>query len=233
MAIYFALLKNNLRTSFNFTNMNNYYISIIGNMASGKTTMTKIFAEKLNFTPFYESFRNNPFLPKYYQKPQEYSLESQLFFLLEKTRQAKQIKNKLLNNSVIQDSHLLEDVYMYGKTLEKNGDLPKDEADLYFGLVDLIVPNLPQVNLFIYLKVPIEILESRIKQRVADEERPYESRVDVSYLKQLQESLEGWVSGIQNVKVLETGCGNKDVVDDEQWINEQAKLMKEKLNIAT
>ena len=42
------------------------FIGLAGNIGVGKTTFKKLLSEKLNWTPFFESVSDNPYLSDFY-----------------------------------------------------------------------------------------------------------------------------------------------------------------------
>ncbi|NLG39256.1 MAG: deoxynucleoside kinase, partial [Fibrobacter sp.] len=63
------------------------FLAIEGVIGVGKTSLAKVLAERLNATLLEEMFEENPFLEKFYQQPEEYAFQTQLFFLLSRHRQ--------------------------------------------------------------------------------------------------------------------------------------------------
>ena len=51
--------------------MKHQFITIEGNIGAGKTTLSNILAQKLNAKLILEEFADNPFLPKFYEKPEQ------------------------------------------------------------------------------------------------------------------------------------------------------------------
>ena len=65
------------------------YITIEGNIGAGKTTLANKLAEHFNAKLILEEFADNPFLPKFYEKPQQYAFPLELFFMAERYKQLK------------------------------------------------------------------------------------------------------------------------------------------------
>ena len=57
------------------------FIGLAGNIGVGKTTFTKLLSEKLNWTPFFESVSDNPYLSDFYTDMKRWSFNLQIFFL--------------------------------------------------------------------------------------------------------------------------------------------------------
>ena len=59
-------------------------IIIEGQIASGKTTLTKNICSKLNFKPMFEPVETNPYLEKFYKDKERWALEMQFWFLVKR-----------------------------------------------------------------------------------------------------------------------------------------------------
>ena len=53
--------------------MSGKMIVLAGNVGAGKSTYTRILAEKMNFIPYYESVDDNPFLEDFYYDQKSWS----------------------------------------------------------------------------------------------------------------------------------------------------------------
>ena len=110
------------------------FLAIEGVIGVGKTSLAKVLAERLNATLLEEMFEENPFLEKFYQQPEEYAFQTQLFFLLSRHRQLLDsfIQNDLFRHLIISDysfdkdrifalQNLSEDeMYMYDAVLKSS-----------------------------------------------------------------------------------------------------------------
>ena len=61
------------------------FIAVEGPIGAGKTTLTRLLADSLNYETFLEQPSENPFLPDFYINPSQAALATQLFFLFQKT----------------------------------------------------------------------------------------------------------------------------------------------------
>ena len=60
------------------------FIAIEGNIGAGKTTLSKMIANKLDAKLVLEEFTDNPFLPKFYNDAAKYAFPLELSFLAER-----------------------------------------------------------------------------------------------------------------------------------------------------
>src|SRR5690606_33364560 len=127
--------------------MNYRSITIEGNIGAGKTTLARMLARHFNARLILEAFADNPFLPKFYEKPQEYAFPLELFFMAERYKQLKEMlqTQDLFSNLVVSD-------YLFIKSLLfAKINLPEEEYNLYQKLFDIIHPQLVQPDLLIFL----------------------------------------------------------------------------------
>ncbi|GAA3936341.1 deoxynucleoside kinase [Chitinophaga oryziterrae] len=154
--------------------MNYKYITIEGNIGAGKTTLANKLAEHYNARIILEEFAENPFLPLFYEKPQQYAFPLELFFMAERYKQLKDMlqAQDLFSNLVISD-------YLFIKSLLfAKINLKEEEYNLYQKLFEIINPQLPQPDLLIFLNAPVTKLQQNIKTR----NRSYEQQIADEYL---------------------------------------------------
>jgi deoxyadenosine/deoxycytidine kinase len=154
--------------------MNYKYITIEGNIGAGKTTLANRLAKHFGARIILEEFAENPFLPKFYEKPQQYAFPLELFFMAERYKQLKDMlqAQDLFSNLIISD-------YLFIKSLLfAKINLKEEEYSLYQKLFDIINPQLPQPDLLIFLNAPI----SRLQQNIKTRNRSYEQQIADEYL---------------------------------------------------
>jgi len=157
--------------------MNYRFITIEGNIGAGKTTLAHMLAQHFNAKLILEEFADNPFLPKFYEKPQQYAFPLELFFMAERYKQLKDMlqTQDLFSNLVISD-------YLFVKSLLfAKINLLEEEYNLYQKLFDIINPQLVQPDLLIFLNAPVTQLQTNIKKR----NRSYEQQIEDDYLQRV------------------------------------------------
>ena len=60
--------------------MNYHFITIEGNIGAGKTTLAHLLSKHYNARLILEEFADNPFLPKFYENPDQFAFPLELFF---------------------------------------------------------------------------------------------------------------------------------------------------------
>ena len=167
--------------------MKKYSITIAGNMGVGKSTLTQLLAEDLNWTPFFEAVDDNPFLSDFFQDMNRWSFHSQVFFLSRRFRIHREMS--LYPGSVIQDRSVYEDADIFVRNLYRLGKMSDREYQLYRDLYEEFVQMLPKPDLVVYLKASIPTLIARVQRRG----RHFERYISPLYLQQLNELYNGWI----------------------------------------
>lgn len=198
--------------------MEGKYISLMGTMGCGKTTVSKLLSESLGVVLLEENFADNPFLPKFYKDMERWAFDSQMFFLTEKIGQIKEAERMLTQKSVIQDTPIQQDVYGYAKAQMVMGNMSADEWSLYLKVFELVEENLAKPDLIVYLDASIETLLSRIRGR----DREFEAQIDESYVRLLDEVNKTWLMNNNRIRVLSVDTNDLDFVNNK---NDQLKLV--------
>mgnify|MGYP005711062985 FL=1 len=180
------------------------FIGLAGNIGVGKTTFTKLLSEKLNWTPFFESVSDNPYLSDFYTDMRRWSFNLQIFFLHKRFEMHQ--KMSASSTSVIQDRTIYEDLEIFAKNLYRLGNLSQRDWDNYCGLFKVMNFYLKRPDLIIYLKADTDTLLRRIKRRGRD----YENSIDPEYIHTLNISYDRWIESIsdQPVMIIETDYFN-------------------------
>ena len=199
------------------------FIGLAGNIGVGKTTFTKLLSEKLNWTPFFESVSDNPYLSDFYNDMKRWSFNLQVFFLHKRFEMHQKMSASL--TSVIQDRTIYEDLEIFAKNLYRLGKLSQRDWDNYYGLFKVMNFYLKRPDLIIYLKADTDTLLRRIKKRGRD----YENSIDPEYIHTLNISYDRWIESIsdQPVMIIETDYFN--IYEDAEAFNNIQKDILERL----
>ena len=186
------------------------FITIEGNIGAGKTTLSRLLSRHYNARLILEEFAENPFLPKFYESPEQYAFPLELFFMAERY---KQLKDLLQTNDLFQQLTISD--YLFTKCLLfAKVNLPEEEFRLYQKLFDIINPQIVQPQLLIYLHTPVEKLQKNIKKR----NRSYEQNIPDDYLFSLQETYTQYIKQ-HNITTLFIDASNADFLGNEQHLN--------------
>ena len=193
VSFYFAL-----RMNYNF-------ITVEGNIGAGKTTLSHLLSKHFNARLILEEFAENPFLPKFYESPQQYAFPLELFFMAERYKQLKDLlQTKDMFQNVTVSDYLFTKCLLFAKV-----NLPDEEFRLYQKLFDIINPQIVQPDILIYLHTPVNKLQENIKKR----NRKYEQSIPNDYLFNLQETYTQYIKQ-HRIKTLFIDASEADFLDN-------------------
>ncbi|MBI3586531.1 MAG: deoxynucleoside kinase [Ignavibacteriales bacterium] len=155
------------------------HIAIEGVIGAGKTTLAQMISKHLNARLVLEKFEENPFLPKFYEDPEHYAFQTQIFFLLSRYKQQQELfQADLFHNFVISDYIFEKDKIFAYLTLED------EELKLYEALLSAIEKNIPVPDLVVYLQSSVDRLMGNIRLRG----RKMEESMSEEYIRDLNEA---------------------------------------------
>ena len=155
------------------------YIVIEGPIGVGKTSLAGLLAKEFNARMVVEEPEENPFLKQFYQDRKKYAFQTQLFFLLNRFQQQKEIAQLDLFNQVTVSDYLFAKDRIFASI-----NLDDHELALYTQIYQLLNGQIPTPDLIIFLQAKPEILLHRIRSRG----HSYEKEIELDYLKILIEA---------------------------------------------
>jgi deoxyguanosine kinase len=189
--------------------MQHHFITVEGNIGAGKTTLAHLLAKHFNARIILEEFADNPFLPKFYQNPQQYAFPLELFFMAERYKQLKDmVHTKDLFQSITVSDYLFTKCLLFAKV-----NLPEEEFRLYQKLFDIIHQQLVFPDVLIYLHAPVKKLQQNIKKR----NRAYEQNIPDEYLFNLQETYTSYIKQ-HHITTIFIDASNADFLGNEQHL---------------
>lgn len=186
-------------------------IGLLGVIGSGKSTISAKLGERLGLIHVEETFSKNPFLERFYDNPQRWSFESQVWFLEKKIKQLKSLdpsKRYLIDPDAEGDR-------LFAKTLARIGFMSPSEFGLYDDLFETLVKDkgIRKPNLYLLVDAKLPVLRERIVKRG----RPFEMKMLAEYpfyLSELSESIRNFAYSQKDVEVLHVNANNDNFVDD-------------------
>ena len=155
------------------------YIVVEGPIGVGKTSLAKRLSESFASELILEEAEQNPFLERFYRNRRYAALPTQLYFLLQRTRQVEQLRQSDMFSPVRIADFLLEKDRLFAQL-----NLDANELSLYDQVAETLALDPPKPDLVVYLQAPAQVLMRRIASRGV----AYEQWIDLDYLEQLGEA---------------------------------------------
>jgi deoxyguanosine kinase len=192
--------------------MNIPFITVEGPIGVGKTSLSKAIADYYQFHLLKEIVEENPFLGKFYADIEEWSFQTEMFFLCNRYKQLEDIDKKFLQVSkpVVADYHIYKNLIFAKRTLKN------EQYDKYLKIYDILTDGMPKPNIIIYLSASLDTLLSRIAKRG----REIEHQIDPNYLQQLTEDYEiamtQWEKENPSIPIIRFNGDTLDFVQNKQ-----------------
>ncbi len=193
------------------------YIAIEGAIGVGKTSLAKILANEFGVRLVKEEAGNNPFLERFYEDRRKFAFQTQLFFLLSRYRQQRELaQGQLFEKGVVTDYILAKDKIFAYLNLED------DETSLYEMVYKLLVPNVPRPDLVIFLQARPEVLLSRVRKRGIE----YERNISLDYLKTLSDAYNEYFFHYNETPLLVVNTSEIDFVESPRDLEHLVREVK-------
>ena len=182
-------------------------IVIEGPIGVGKTSLARRLARSFGSELILEQAEENPFLERFYKNPRSAALQTQLFFLFQRTRQLEDIRQHDLFDTVRVADYLIEKDRLFARLT-----LDDEEFALYDQVYAKLAVDAPAPDLVIYLQAPVDVLLERIERRGIR----YEQHMDRDYLEKLQEAYARFFHEYDASPLLIVNAAQADFVSNEQ-----------------
>jgi deoxyadenosine/deoxycytidine kinase len=193
------------------------YINIEGPIGAGKTSLAKILAERMSARLILEETEENPFLADFYKDKKRYAFPTQLFFLLSRHRQQRELfATDLFHKKTVSDYFFDKDRIFASVALDQR------EFLLYEKLLSILERDVPKPDLVIYLQTSSEVLLKRIKERG----RSFEKNIDSDYLKALNEAYNHYFFHYTKTPLLVVNTDRIDFVRNEKDLMDLLTLLE-------
>ena len=190
---------------------NLYYIAIEGPIGVGKTSLAQLLSKELGARLVLEDFEDNPFLPDFYNDPERFGFQTQLFFLLQRYRQQQDLRQ------VDMFQKLLITDYMFVKDrLFASLNLGDKEMQLYDTVASLLERNIIRPDIVIYLQADTDVLMKNIEKRG----RNMEKNVTWEYIDALNQVYTEYFFRYQDTPLVIINTNNIDFVENDNDLKE-------------
>ncbi|WP_121641132.1 deoxynucleoside kinase [Virgibacillus sp. Bac330] len=205
------------------------FIAIEGPIGIGKTSLAEKLSAHFQFQLLKEIVEENPFLGKFYENIEEWSFQTEMFFLCNRFKQLEDIDKQYLRNgkSVVADYHISKNMIFAKRTL------PEDKFEKYEKIYHILTADMPVPNMMIYLHASLDTILERIRKRG----REMEQHIQASYLEQLAADYEDFMNQFEkqhpNIPVIRIDGDKVDFICYQQHLNqimEQVSMNLKQLN---
>jgi deoxyadenosine/deoxycytidine kinase len=182
------------------------FIVVEGPIGVGKTSLARRLAQSVGSELILEQAEENPFLERFYRNPRAAALQTQLFFLFQRTRQLEDIRQHDLFDTVRVADYLLDKDRLFARLT-----LDEEEFALYEQVYSRLAVDAPVPDLVIYLQAPVDVLLERIERRGIR----YEQHMERDYLERLQEAYARFFHEYDASPLLIVNAAQADFVSNE------------------
>jgi len=195
------------------------YIAIEGNIGAGKTSLASLLATDFNAKLILERFKDNPFLPKFYNDQARYAFPLEMSFLADRYQQ---LLEDIAQFDLFKDC-VIADYDAYKSLIFAKVTLADEEYNLYKKLFHLMHKELPKPDVYVYLYQNTERLLENIKKRG----RSYEQGIEAQYLQKINDGYLEFIKSqhSDNIKIID--ISEMDFVRSRK---DYLKLIKQILN---
>jgi len=197
---------------------NLYYIALEGPIGVGKTSLAQMLSRELSTRLVLEDFEDNPFLSDFYNDPERFAFQTQLFFLLQRYRQQQELRQ------VDMFQKLLVTDYMFVKDrLFASLNLNEKEMQLYDTVANLLERNVIKPDLVIYLQADTDLLMENIAKRG----RRMEKNITWEYIDALNQVYTEYFFRYQETPLVIINTNNIDFVNNENDLEEVINYIRQ------
>lgn len=200
------------------------YVAIEGVIGVGKTTLARLLQSRFDAELLLEVFEENPFLSDFYADRARYAFQTQIFFLLSRYRQQHSTVPEILADG----KNLLADYTFAKDALFAGINLERDELDMYHKVHEALGEKIPKPDLIVFLQASTEVL----MQRIAFRDRPYERKMERSYIDKLNQAYEDFFSKpFDSVPILKIDTNFLNIIQTPEHLTLVENRIKQSLGL--
>ena len=196
--------------------MQSRFIAVEGPIGVGKSSLVELLATRFSAVKVKEQIEN-PFLREFYQEKPGAAFQAQLFFLL----------NRFVQQRDLSQSDLFQQVTLCDYIFAKDKifaylNLDDSELMLYERLYALLSEKVPRPDLVIYLQASTQVLLERIRKR----HRDYEAEISAKYLEDLNQAYNYFFYHYTETPLLVISTTDIDFVENESDLEDLVAQIK-------
>ena len=182
------------------------YIAIEGVIGVGKTSLAARLSQTIGAKAIYEEYEKNPFLEDFYNDPEHFAFQTQIFFLISRYQQQQALhQHDLFQQCMVSD-------YIFAKDrIFATLNLNDKEMKLYDALAKIMEKNIVKADLVIYLQSSSKQLMEYIRRRG----RNIEKNISEEYIRALNELYNKFFFHYNETPLLVINTDSIDFVHDE------------------
>jgi len=196
--------------------MHSRFIAVEGPIGVGKSSLVELLATRFNAVKVKEQIEN-PFLRDFYQEKPGAAFQAQLFFLLNRFVQ----QRDLSQSDLFQQFTLCDYIFAKDKIFAYL-NLDDSELMLYERLYALLSEKVPRPDLVIYLQASTAVLQERIQKR----HRDYEAEISGKYLEDLNQAYNYFFYHYTETPLLVINTTDIDFVENESDLEDLVAQIK-------
>jgi deoxyguanosine kinase len=181
------------------------YIAIEGPIGVGKTSLANALGQRLGARIVLEDTDSNPFLARFYEDAEKYAFPAQLYFLLTRYNQQRELAQQDLFSQATVSDYLLAKDRIFARL-----NLDSDELVLYEGVYRLLDGRIARADLVVYIRARAEVLLARLRKR----NRPFERYISLEYLERVAAAYRDFFFYYEDTPLLVVDTSDIDFVAD-------------------
>ena len=201
------------------------FITVEGPIGVGKTSLSKALSDSFEYHLLKEIVDENPFLGKFYENIDEWSFQTEMFFLCNRYKQLTDIKEHIIaeQKPVVADYHIFKNLIFAKRTLKET------EYKKYESIYKILTADMPRPNMVIYLHASVDTLMKRIAMRG----REFEKMISRDYMEQLVADYHAFFKYFEEhhpeIPVIQLNGDEMDFVKNKRDLQYIFQLVEEKL----
>ena len=186
------------------------FIAVEGPIGVGKSSLVNLLATRFNAVKVLEHIEN-PFLRDFYKERAGAAFQTQLFFLLNRYRQQRELTQSDLFHQVTLCDYIFAKDKIFAYL-----NLDDSELMLYERLYAVLSENVPRPDLVIYLQASTRVLVERIRKR----HRDYEAEISDKYVEDLNQAYNYFFYHYKETPLLVINTTDIDFVENESDLDD-------------
>ena len=179
-------------------------ITVEGPIGVGKTSLVELLTKRFEGVMVLEDI-SNPFLPAFYEGRPGASFQVQVYFLLSRFQQQREIRQMNLFQRLVLADYIFPKDRIFAYL-----NLDDDDLKVYEKLYPVLEQEVAKPDLVIYMQASVPVL----KERIAHRDRHYERDMDTEYLERLSEAYSYFFFHYQETPLLVVNTDDIDFVND-------------------